>query len=351
MGFFKSVGRHFISRVVKDNRGFIGSILPALGSLASSGIGKSVIGMGVTSGLSSLFGGNKQGDPISLQDLRTPEQIQATQLLSQLGSTGSAAGINLGEAYTGSLGSFDPTQLEQMGLSQLFSQSPTNTALSGAQDVFTKLSGAAFDPSVLDPFVKAAKRQGAEANDVLNRESAITGNRFGTQILGEKAKLSENVQNSIQQKLAELFLNQQNVSMQGAQGLANVGQLQQQNQQTNLQNLFQLGSLQRELANQEAQAKFNEFNRQRGETLGRVDLLTQAAERNPYLGISSIPGSPSPFSSLINSVLGSAGQTIGAGLPGAISSGLGSLGSGISNLFGRITQGPLQGPRQRSGAF
>ena len=273
--------------------------------------------------LSSIFG---SGDSVSLTDQRTPEQLRMAQLLQQLAATGSAAGINLGTPYTGSLGSFAPTSQEQAGLAALFGQQGTNTALSGAEDVFSKLSQAAFDPSVLEPFRKAAVRSEGQALDRLSQQKAITGSRFGTGFGRDASSLIEGTELGIQQQLANLFLNQQGVSMQGAQGLAGVGGQQANLAQQNLQNLFNYGALERQLKSQEAQANYNEWNRQRNEELGRVDLLTQEAARNPLLGISSIPGSPSPFSSLINSVLGAAGSTIGAGLPGLIGSGLDSLG-------------------------
>ena len=284
--------------------------------------------------LDSIFGGGKD---VSATDQRTPEQLQMAQLLQQLATTGSGAGITLGSPYGGSLGSFTPTSQEQTGLAGLLGQQPTNAALTQAQDVFSKMSGAAFDPSVLDPFKQAAYKAQGESNDILNREGAITGTRFGTAILGQKADLAADTQNIIQQKLAELFLNQQNVSLQGASGLAGVGGQQAGMAQQNLQNMFQYGQLERQLKNQEAQAQYNEFTRQRSETLGRVDLMGQEADRNPYMGISSIPGSPSPFSSLINSVLGEAGTTMGGALGGAISSGVGSIGSMFSGLFGSKT--------------
>jgi len=277
--------------------------------------------------LDSIFGG---GDPVSVTDQRTPEQLQMAQILQQLATSGSGAGITLGTPYSGSLGSFSPTSQEQTGLASLLNQPTSNTALNQAQDVFSKMSQAAFDPSVLDPFMKAAQRSAQEGSDILDRDAAVTGTRFGTAILGEKANLSENIQNNIQQKLAELFLNQQNVSMLGAQGLAGVGGQQVGMAQQNLSNMFNYGALERQLKNQEAQTQYNEFTRQRSETLGRIDLLGTEAGRNPYMGISSIPGSPSPFSSLINSVLGAAGTAIGGPLVGAIgsaaSTGLDSLG-------------------------
>ena len=296
----------------------VGSIVPLVGTGVGAALG----------GLGGLFmGGNKKDD--KLEDLRTPQQIEAAKILQQLGTTGSGGGINLGEAYGGSLGSFDPTQFEQQGLSQLFGQQP-NAALSQAEDVFGKLSGAAFDPNQLEPFRKAAVRSEGQALDRLSQSKAATGSRFGTGFGRDASSLIEGTELGIQQQLANLFLGQQQVSAQGAAGLAGVGGTQANIADKQLGNLFNFGALERQLKNQEAQAEFNEFNRQRGETLGRVDLLSQEANRNPLLGVSSLPGGTTGFQDLINSVLGGVGTGIGESIG---KDGLGKL-SGIFDMGG-----------------
>lgn len=260
--------------------------------------------------LSSIFG---SGDPIKLTDQRTKEQLQAAQALQQLAMSGTYGDINLGQAYGGSLGSYTPTGFEQAGLSQLFNQQ-SPSALGTAEDYFTKATQAQFDPSTLEPFRKAAVRSEGQALDRLAQQKAITGTRFGTGFGRDASSLIEGTELGIQQQLANLFLNQQQMGLQAASGLAGLGGTQANIQQQQLQNMFNYGALERELKTQEAQAKYNEFQRQRNETLGRVDLLSQEAARNPYMGISEIPGSASPFSQLIGSVLGSAGKSFGEGL-------------------------------------
>jgi len=312
MGLLSRVSEHFVRRVVNDNRGFLGAILPAIGSIAGSAGGQAAIGSGISFGLSKLFGGG--GDDEEPTDARTPQQIEAAKMLQSLATTGSGGGINLGEAYTGSLGNFDTTSQEQLGLSQLLGQQPTNQALTQAQDAFSQFSQSSFDPSVLEPFRQAAFREEGAGLDRLAQAKAATGSRFGTGFGRDASSLIEGTNLGLQQQLANLFMNNQQVGLQGAQGLASVGGMQGNMQQNQLQNLFNFGGTERNLANQEAQVKFNEFNRQRGETLRRIGLLETEANRNPYLGVSGLPDSPSPFSELISSVLGGLGGSLGTSI-------------------------------------
>jgi hypothetical protein len=297
-------------------------VLPALAFLGNpafySGIGNVASAGGVLSG---LFGKKKK---TTVGDIRTPEQKAAQAFLQQLAMGGSAGGINLGEAYGGSLGNYDMTSGEQNAQSQLAGlfggQDMTN-----ARNTFTDLANTKFDPS--DPksgyaaYSRALAKEQQGANDVINREGAITGSRFGTGILNTKQDMAENFQNQRAMKLAELFQNSRSQQLAGAQGLQGlVGT------QANLANQqAAMAGLERELKNQQAQVQYSEFQRQRGETLSRIDLMNKEASRNPYLGIPSITTTEqSPWSSLTNSVLGGFGTQLGTSM---------GSGGGLMDLF------------------
>ena len=268
--------------------------------------------------LGSLFG---RGKDIELEDLTTPEAKQSQALLQQLATTGSGAGINLGQSYGGQL--FDPTMTgaEKQGISQL-------QGLFGGQDItkaretFTGLADTG-GAEISDEYIRMMKRARGKMGSALERESAITGSRYGTAIAGKKGELDESFLDMMGVKGQELAMQQKSQQLAGAQGLAGLfGQ-----QAGAAGQLTQIGGLERQLKNQELQAKLQEFQRQRGETLARVDLLGQEASRNPYMGVSSLPGSPSAFSGLVNTVLGGVGKGVGAGLGKKISEG------GLKSIF------------------
>jgi hypothetical protein len=292
----------------------------ALGMLGSLGITAGL------SGLSSLFGG---GDDVELQDVRSGEQKRAIELLNQLATTGTGGGITLGQQFQGPLGVFERTPEEVASLERLTGLI-SGPEISQARQTFTDLAQTEFDPS--DPtsgyasFSRALARAGEESSDILEREAAITGSRFGTAISGEKADLAVRMQEQRGQYLSGLFQQARQQQLAGAQGLIGLA-----GTQANIEgNIANQAAVERQLKDLEARTAYDEYKRVRSEELNRINLLQTEAERNPYLGVSSIPGSPSPFSQLANSVLGSFGQQLG----GRISSGDlfgGSKSSGIQN--------------------
>ena len=252
-----------------------------------------------------LFG-NKQDEDEELEDLRTPEQKAADAALNQLAMTGSWNGLTLGEAYNGSLGNYDTSGLETAygQLSSLYN----GQDIQKARDTYTKLSDTTFNPD--DPssgyaaFSRQLARAGKESSSALERESAISGNRFGTAILGKKADLASEMQDQRGSFLANLYNQQQNRALQAAGGLQNLAGTQ--------ANLSQSAALQSEAINQikDQQAKnmLSEYMRQRTEKLGQIDLLRDESAKNAYLGITSLPAATDSTSSSIMSLLGTLGS-------------------------------------------
>jgi len=299
---------------------------------------------GVAGGLMGAFGGG--GDDIELKDMRSEEQKRAAAILMQLGETGSGGGLTLGKEYGGELGAYDLEKQTQMGgkeLEGLF----TSPDISKARDTFTNLADTTFDPS--DPktgyaaYSRALARSGKESEDVINREGAVTGNRFGTAIAGEKVNLAMQMQDLRSQKLAQIYQASQATQLAGAQGLTGLA-----DQMANIAGLnIGYGEMQRQIKDQKANDALTEFKRVRSEELSRIDILQTEANRNPYMGISSIPGSPSPFSQLTNSVLSSAGKKFGTQIG---KDGIGSIFDFGSNSGGGSANISGLGGAQASGA-
>jgi len=277
-------------------------------------------------GLSKLLGDDDDG----LEDVRTEEQKQAAAALQSLGQTGSGAGITLGKAFEGPLGEFEQTSGEKQALGQLQSLFGSQNQQQ-AEGVFSQAANAKFNPD--DPssgfaaFSRALEKSGGQAQDKLNQQAAITGGVFGSGRGRDTASLQSDIQNQKGQFLTQLFQNQQQVALQGAQGLQDI-ETQKAQQSAQLQ---QQAAVERQLKDQQAKSALGEFKRQRSEELARIDLLQAEANRNPFLGVSSIPGSASGFSQLANSVLGEAGKSIGKDPSGFFDSFKGFLSKGGSS--------------------
>lgn len=256
---------------------------------------------------SDLF--KSRSSTTTLDPMLTKEQLQAQQMLQQLGATGSAGGLNLGEAYDGSLGNFDMTGMESMSGNRLYDllNSGTPEGINTARNTLTTLSDTKFNPDDPSSGFAAYSRQVAratgDANDALNREAAITGDRFSTSIGRQKSDLGAQQSDILATKLGELYNASQNRALQAAQGLGGLEATNENINQSRIGAGFQYGGLERDLANAEAQAKMKEFNRQRQEKLSRIDILNNVFNKNVQFGqMSTTKEQPSIFSSILGQV-------------------------------------------------
>jgi len=266
-------------------------------------------------------------DPLSAF---TPEQQKSVLALQSLASTGTGGGITLGEGFKGPLGEFQQTAGEKQALGQLqglFS----GQDISQARDVFSQAAQTKFNPD--DPssgfaaFSRALAKQGKASEDVLNREAAATGSRFGTAIAGEKTNLASNLADQRGQFLAQLFNQSEGRKMQGAQGLQDLV-TQQAGLSLQLQNQ---AAIERQLKDQEARAKLSEFKRTRAEELDRIELMQQQLN-NPLAPITTTE--PSLFNKLLPSLGQAAGTAAGAYFGGPAGAAAGSkFGEVIGSSF------------------
>src|SRR5574343_951967 len=259
-------------------------------------------------GIGDFFKSKKED--VQLQELLTPEQKKAREALMQYGLTGvTPSGYRAGEAYDLSRFDFGVTPYETAGLSRLFSPSAD---IESARKIYGSMSDTTFRPedesTGLGAFRKALQREVGAASDVLNREAAITGSRFGTGIQRQKTDLAAQQSEQLASKLAELFTGQQNRAMQAASGLAGLEGL----ESNRLAQLFNYGGLQRELANQKAQLAYNEKQRQRDEQLATLGTLGSIFSTPIQYGQTSYTiKTPSLFSKLATIATTAAGAYFG----------------------------------------
>lgn len=241
-----------------------------------------------------LFSKTTTYDPMSAY---TPQQRQAIEMLQSLAATGSGGGITLGQQYTGDLGAYD-TSGQQTAYDQilgLIGGQDVNTA----RNVYNELANTKFNPD--DPssgyaaFSRALAKAGQESSDVLNREAAITGSRFGTGIQKQKAELAEDLANQRGSYLSQLYQQGQQNKLQGASGLQNLASQQGQLAQA----ASQQAAIINEINNQKALDALSEFKRTRNEELSRIGLAQQQWE-NP-MGVITTKG-PSTFGSILGEI-------------------------------------------------
>lgn len=293
--------------------------------------------------MSGLFGGGSQ--TVTQQPMLTGQQQSLQDWLSQLAQTGSAGGLNLGEAYHGSLGDYNQTDTQRMAgnsLQALLNSAQNNANYGTASSTLTGLANNKFNPD--DPssgyaaYSRAVARAGGVANNAINREAAITGDRYSSSIGRNKADLAAQMNDQLGSKLGDLYNTAQDRSLNASTALGNLTTQQQASQRANIAAGFDpsQGGLQNTLNNAQAQAQYAEFNRQRQEQLQRIGIGQGVFNRNVPFGVmSQTANTPSPFSGLFNAALGAAGTAFGGPFGGMLASGI----SGLFNSAGNSANG------------
>lgn len=253
--------------------------------------------------MSGLF--KAKTNTVTQEALLTPEQKQMMTLLSQLGGTGSAGGITLGDQYGGSLGNFDMSGIESMGGNRLMEllNAGTPEGIGTARNTLTGLANNKFNPD--DPtsgyaaYQRQVERSAQGVNDNLNRDAAITGDRFSSTLGRQKADLAAQQSDVLASKLAELYNTAQDRSLNASNSLASLENTNENINQNRIGSAFQYGGLERMLKTAEAQAKYGEFQRARTEKLGQFDVAKNLLGQKFEWGVPSVTTkSPSTFMSM-----------------------------------------------------
>lgn len=250
----------------------------------------------------SLFGSKSQ--TVTQEPLLTDQQKQAQDLLLKYGQTGQLGDFTAGQAYTGSLGDFNLSGNEQAIQSKIMELLNGGTAGGNAgRSALNDLVNVKFNPddpsSGFSSYARQTNRAFQGGLDTLNRDAAITGDRFSTSLGRDKVDLAERNNDILGSKLAELY-----DSAQGRKLSASNSLLADEAQQfQNAQSAQQIAQLERQLKDAEAQSKYNEFLRQRQEKLGSINSLNTVFNRDVPYGVKSITKeSPSTFMSLLGEI-------------------------------------------------
>ncbi len=255
--------------------------------------------------LSGLFKTKKKD--VSMQPMLTNQQLEAQKALLDFGLTGKGpAGFQAGEGIDTSGFDFGLKDLERSGLSRIAGLlgSGTPEGIETARGGLSRLVDAPFDSETpfggFSAFKRQLQREIDEADDVIDRESAITGSRFGSRILGEKGDLAEKQSDIIATTLADLFRQSQDRSLSAASSLANLEGLSEGIERGRVEDAFRFGGLERDLKNTKAQIDFNEKQRQRDEKLAALAGLETVFGRNVGFGLKDFTKkSPSTFQAIL----------------------------------------------------
>lgn len=264
-------------------------------------------------GLSSLFKGSSK--TTTLEPMLTDEQKKAMGLLTQFGSTGQIGDFQAGQQYDLSGFNYGMTPAELTG-GQLLEKNLAGglpQGMTDAQSALTGMVNAKFNPD--DPssgfaaFQRQLARKTQGASDILARNAAMAGSRFGTQIGKDMTDLAAQQSDITASTLADLWRQTEANKLNAASGLNVLAQNQENINQSRIQQAFQMGEQQRNIQNQKAQAQYEEWQRARNERLASIDALSGVMNKNVDFGLKSYTQkSPSTFMKMfgeINPIAGS----------------------------------------------
>lgn len=270
---------------------------------------------GVIGGLAGGFmGGKKKNIELDPYAGMTPEQRQAMAILQQFGSTGQIGDFQAGQEYD--FGGFNyglnPSELTGGALLDKNLQAGPATGIADAQNALTGMVNASFNPDDPSNGFAAFQRQLARSTkdnaDVIARNAAITGNRFGTQIGKDYADLAAQQSDITASKLAELWKQTEANKISAASGLNSLAANQEQINQSKIAQAFQIGQQQRAVENQKAQAQYDDWVRARNERLSSINSLNSVLSKGTTPGLNSYEYTqPSAFQQFTNSFNASSG--------------------------------------------
>lgn len=294
------------------------------------------LGLFGLSKIDDLFDSKKK--TVTQEPMLTKQQIQAQNALLTLANEGRVGNLNDDQV---NLGNYDLVDSERTALSQLAQLlgSGAREELATSRNVLTDIANEGFNPDAMgfQNFKKIAAKELQDQNDILNREALLTGSRFNTGLLQEKRELQERNDNRLLATLSDLYNTARNRSLQASGGLQSLAGLSEGLDLGRIDAGLNLGTRERDLINQEAEVKYNDFLRKRNERLGSLSTLYN--KNVPYGVKSTTVKSPSLFSQLAAPLLGAAGTAIGGPVGGAI-------GSSIGGMFNRQPSQPQQGNTQ-----
>jgi len=248
--------------------------------------------------MSDLF--KSRSSTTTMDAMLTPEQKAAMSALIGIGQNGTE--------YGGSLGDFNMTENQALANNKLFQllQAGSPSGYDTARNTLTQQANTKFNPD--DPssgyaaFSREVARATNDANDVLNREAAITGDRYSTSIGRNKQDLAYRQGDMLSSKLADLYNSAQDRSYNAANALGNLETNAANNTRANLAMGFDQsqGGLQNMLNNAKAQSQYGEFQRQQEQ---KMSALNSVLNKNVEWGqMSRTVKSPSIFSSMLGQV-------------------------------------------------
>jgi hypothetical protein len=279
-----------------------------------AGISGGPLGYGIYKAATS--GGSTDVSQIPLMD---PAQAEARSGLLSFAKSGSYGGYTAGTPYTGSLGDFGVSALEQGGLNRIGANAnagPGENYTMGADVLKELLTTDKYNPlnneGVYSGLSGTIDRATREASDALKRNAGYGGSLYSTSTIRNLGQVAARGAETKANTLANMYQQYVGQKLGGVNTALSYDQQQQASKQQQLQNEMTYGGLPRTLNTAKDQADYAEFQRQQQEKQGQVTALTNLAGSNVPFGVPnvSIPNA-NPWLDVMNLLAGFGGKVVG----------------------------------------
>lgn len=264
-------------------------------ALVGTWVAVAIGGSAVVTGAASYFGSKKNASDVSQVPLETPEQAAARQGLLGFAQGGTYGNYTAGTPYSGSLGDFGLSSLEQAGLSKVTANQNAGQGKLfdlGSSTLQDLLGTDKYNPlnnsGVVNGLTGAIDYNTKQAETAAKRSAGYAGNLYSTDAVRSLGNVQAQGANAKAATLAGLYQNYIGEKL-GAVPQAFAAQAQgNAADEQKLQDMFAYGQIPRSLNNAKDQADYAEFQRQRQEKQGQISALGAVAGSNSNFGVPSV---------------------------------------------------------------
>lgn len=242
----------------------------------------------------STFGGKKSSN-VTQVPLETPEQRDARQQLISFANNGTLGKYTAGTPYTGSLGDFGMSALEnaaQGKVADRLNMGPDANFTMGSQTLSDLLTTDKYNPlnqeGVYSGLSGTIDRTTREASDAFKRSASFGGKLYSTDTVRNLGQIQARGAENKAATLASLYDNYVGRKVGAIPQAFNASAQAEDIARGRTADAFTYGGLQRNLNTAADQAKYAEFQRQRQEQQGQVAALSSVAGSNTNFGVPSV---------------------------------------------------------------
>lgn len=267
--------------------------------------------------MSSQNTGTTSATQVPLED---PNQAAAKASLLDFSRTGTLGNYEAGTPYTGSLGDFGMSQLEQTGQQQVadrLTAGPSQLSSAGTGALNDLLTTDKYNPlnqtGMIQGLTGAIDYNTKLASDAARRNSAYTGNLYSTDAIKSLGNVEAQGANTKATTLAGLYQTYMGQKLGAIPQAFSADQQMTDAARQKTADAYSYGAIPRTLNTAADQAQYAEFQRQQQQKQGQVTAASNVSGSNVPFGVPTVTlPNANPWADVLNQVAQFGGSYLGA---------------------------------------